>query len=68
MSILDTYLILFSAARSHSSLANDVSSSNLEITISISYGRQYAYKRDRKQIDRHRHRQTHNPEDRQADR
>ena len=32
-----TYLILFSAARSHSSLASDVSSSSLVITISISY-------------------------------
>ena len=31
-----TYLILFSAARSHSSLASDVSSSSLVITISIS--------------------------------
>ena len=31
-----TYLILFSAARSHSSLASEVSSSSLEITISIS--------------------------------
>lgn len=31
-----TYLILFSAARSHSSLARDVSSSSLVITISIS--------------------------------
>lgn len=30
------YLILFSAARSHSSLASEVSSSSLEITISIS--------------------------------
>ena len=31
-----TYLILFSAARSHSSRANEVSSSSLAITISIS--------------------------------